>query len=129
MKTLVQRNPTSRGRARRSFWTKSFQFGINCLCRNVLRSINQTTLESKSLFTRQNELPNSGYECKHVAKDTPFSRRSRGKCAVPAAAAAVPRGMRRRVIYDPPAAPPPRTPLTRARQRLVEPANQRGEQR
>lgn len=27
---------------------------------------------------------------------------------MPAAAAAVPRGMRRRVIYDPPAAPPPR---------------------
>lgn len=35
---------------------------------------------------------------------------------MPAAAAAVPRGMRRRVIYDPPAAPPPRMPLARTRQ-------------
>lgn len=129
MKTLVQRNRTSRGRVRRSFWTKSFQFFPNWRCRNVLGSINQTTLELKSLFQRQNQLPNSLCECKHVAKDAPFSRRSRGKCAEPAAPAAVPRGMRRRVIYDPPAASPPRTPLTRAGRVPGIWANQRGGRR
>lgn len=113
---MYKDGPTSCGRVRRSFWTKFFQFIPYSRRRNFLGSIKQTTLYNQSHYTR--ELTSQWSKCKHVAKDAARSRRSVGKCAVPAAAAAVPRGMRRRVIYDPPAAPSPLTPLDRQRRVL-----------
>lgn len=96
-------------------------FGRNFF--NLFRTVDAETSSDPSnkqhfIIRVTRELTSQWSKCKHVAKDAPRSRRSGGKCAVPAAAAAVPRGMRRRVIYDPPAAPSPLTPLARQRRVL-----------
>lgn len=129
--TLVHNHKrTSDGRGRQSFWTQSFQCIPNVAPRKTLGSIKQHFSNKKHSSTIQLETSQKSVgKSKHVAKDAARGRRSEGKCAVPAAAAAVPRGMRRRVIYDPPAAPPPRTPLARTRQVALPQAAERERQR
>lgn len=53
----------------------------------------------------------------NTSRKTRATWRSVEECEVPAAVAAAPRGMRRRLIYDPPASPPPRLPPASERDR------------
>lgn len=101
----------------------------------ISETMHREELSDPSNNTRSNhnskdnlsDSPEIGY-CKHVAKDAPRSavgREVRGACG----GGGGPAWNETRLIYDPPAAPPPRTPLERARQLPQKRTNQRGGQR
>lgn len=101
-----------------------FQSSLNAARRETLWSINSLS-KHMTLVTRQ--LWTSHFPKIKVNTSRKTRREAGGRkgSAEPAAAAAVPRGMRRRVIYDPPATPRPARPSPERDPRPHKPENRR----